>query len=801
MSSIIEILIHQHDLRFVVLAATICALAAFAGLALLVHARRTPGPMRAAWVAVAAVSVGFGIWATHFVAMLSFDVGFPVGYDINTTLVSLAIAIGACGAGFGFAAIGARRSDLLAGGAAVGMGISLMHYIGMQAMQMGGAITWQSGTVALSVILGIVLGALALRLGAAPRSVKSRWIGTGLLTLAICSMHFTSMGAAGFENCYPITGGGVGAVSPQILALAVGVVSIIVLLFALGGLFLDLRDRKRAAVEASRMRGLADAAVEGLLICEGRTIVTVNSSFVRLAGTPASSFVGRDVGSIIASAACLALFEKSGEVVESEIQAGDGSTIPVEVVRRDVDFGGRMHQVLAVRDLRARRAAEHHIRFLAHHDAMTGLANRARFLARLEEEIVQADLYGQRFAVLCLDLDRFKEVNDLFGHAAGDSLLQRVASAISEGLDKNQFAARLGGDEFALILPDIGSRERAGEAASSILDAFSSINETSTHGTLISTSIGVAIFPDDTRDGASLMTYADTALYCAKGEGRNTYCVFEAEMGAQIRDRRQLEYDLRQAVARDELSLVYQPQVDIASGEVTGFEALLRWHHPERGQVPPSDFIPIAEDSGLILQIGDWVLRQACREAARWVSPLTIAVNVSAVQLHAPHFVQGLKEALISTGLDPARLEIEITETALIRNINSALTSLKRIKALGVRVAMDDFGTGYSSLSNLRAFPFDKIKVDQSFIRAVHTNAQSAAIVRAVLGLGKGLNLPILAEGVEQSEELEFLRGEICDSAQGYWFGKPQEIGVYSDIVAGRVRSLTALEAPERKTA
>src|SRR5690606_9408294 len=317
----------------------------------------------------------------------------------------------------------------------------------------------------------------------------------------------------------------------------------------------------------------------------------------------------------------------------------------------------------------------------------------------------------------------------------------------------------------------------------------------------ISVSIGIAVFPQDAREAGQLMTFADTALYCAKADGRGTYRMFEAQMGAQVRDRRQIEHDLRMALAASQLPLVYQPQVDIETGEVTGFEALVRWTHPERGPIPPSVFIPIAEESGLVLQLGEWVMRTACSEAASWTNPLMVAVNVSAVQVHAPNFVAFVRQVLAETGLDPSRLEIEITETAMIRNINRALSSLRQIKALGVKVAMDDFGTGYSSLSNLRAFPFDRIKVDQSFIRAVHTNDQAAAIVRAVVGLGKGLNLPILAEGVERPEELEFLRNEICDSAQGFWFGRPQDIAVYEKIVRGSERRIEPLETidPEQK--
>ncbi|TIW43982.1 MAG: EAL domain-containing protein, partial [Mesorhizobium sp.] len=279
---------------------------------------------------------------------------------------------------------------------------------------------------------------------------------------------------------------------------------------------------------------------------------------------------------------------------------------------------------------------------------------------------------------------------------------------------------------------------------------------------------------------------ADTALYRAKAEGKDTYRYFEASMGAEARDRRVMEHDLRQAVARGEFRLVYQPQKEISTGRMIGFEALIRWHHPEHGDISPAVFIPVAEDSGAIIQIGEWVLSAACEEAARWKNPLMVAVNVSAVQLHNPNFSRKVHEVLLRSGLAPGRLELEITETALVKDMPRALATLRQVKALGVRVAMDDFGTGYSSLSNLRAFPFDKIKIDGSFIKSVDRNGQVAAIVRAVLGLGRGLGLPVLAEGVETLGELRFLDAEDCEIGQGFYLGRPGPIEAFGELTGAR---------------
>jgi diguanylate cyclase (GGDEF)-like protein len=786
-------LLEDHDLRLVALAALVCALSAFAGITLLAHARRTTGPMQRVWLAVAAFSVGFGTWATHFVGMLSFHAGMPVGYDLPLTLVSLGIAILIVGSGLWFAAIGARRSDSLLGGALIGIGIATMHYTGMAALQIGGGIAWIPSLVAVSVLLGIVFAAAAIYYAVNGHTLRRRIRATILLTLAICAMHFTAMGAAGLENCFPIVSAA--DQTPQWLSLVVAVVSVMILLFALGGAYLDLLDRRRTAAESDRMRGLADAAVEGLLVARDGEIVTANQSFLALVDLSQSEVSGRQLSEFLGSPICTMLAERPNVAIETDLKTDSGA-IPAEVILRQVDFAGQPHQAIAIRDLSARKQAEQHIRFLAHHDALTGLPNRVSFSRKLEDEISHARRHDQTFAVLCLDLDRFKEVNDLFGHAAGDALLQRVGQSLLGAIEGLGSAARLGGDEFAVLLGDIGTPARAGRLAEQILDAFRRTNDQSAGGALISASIGITLFPDNAETAEQLMTHADTALYRAKQDGRGIYRFFENAMGAEVRDRRMLEHDLRHAVSRNQLRLVYQPQVDIQSNEVTGFEALVRWKHPERGEIPPSVFVPVAEESGLILQIGEWVLRTAASEAARWKSPIPVAVNVSAVQVHSPAFAQTVHEVLLTTGLSPARLEVEITETALIRDMMRAVTTLRQIRALGVRIAMDDFGTGYSSLANLRAFPFSKIKVDQSFIRSVDNNHQSAAIVRAVLGLGSGLNVPVVAEGVERVEELAFLREEVCQTAQGYLLSRPEDIRTFAALTEGRTKLLDGIVPP-----
>jgi diguanylate cyclase (GGDEF)-like protein/PAS domain S-box-containing protein len=778
---------YAHDLRLVALAAIICALASFAAINLLHYARKSSGQMRGVWLAVSAISTGFGIWATHFVAMLAFTPGIPSGYNIFLTVLSLIAAILLTGAGLAVSLIPDWRHGPWLGGAIVAGGIAAMHYTGMAAFEIQGVVLWDYALVVASIALGGVIGAAALPVGLHGNEGKWKIGGAVLLTLAICSHHFTAMGAVSIIPD-PTMEVSESALPAEWLAIGVALASFAIIGLATAAVVLDIRDQRRSELEANHMRDLANASVEGLLVCDGEAIVSVNTSFASLAGLSVSSLVGARLESCFPDKAARARLLSGGNLpVETSLRHRDGSMTPVDLLLRPIVFAGRPHHVVAVRDLQARKEAEKHIHYLAHHDALTALPNRNHFNGRIDQEIAALPK-GESLAVLCLDLDRFKEINDLFGHATGDTVLQAVASRVTGLLDERQMMARLGGDEFAILMPGAANPAAASRLAEAILEALrptSDMLETNS----ISTSIGIALYPNDATDRETLLSHADTALYRAKSEGRNTYRFFEASMGAEVRERRVLEHDLRLAITRGELSLVYQPQTDIRSQTITGFEALLRWKHPERGNISPAVFIPVAEETGAILEIGDWVLKTACREAATWTRPLSVAVNVSTAQLYNANFVKELHQILLETGLPARRLEIEITETALVRDFNRALATLRQIKALGIGIAMDDFGTGYSSLSNLRAFPFSKIKIDGSFVKSVNSNAQAATIVRAVLGLGRGLGLPVLAEGVETDAELRFLQDEQCDEVQGYLLGRPAAIESFRDLTHREVVS------------
>jgi diguanylate cyclase (GGDEF)-like protein len=450
----------------------------------------------------------------------------------------------------------------------------------------------------------------------------------------------------------------------------------------------------------------------------------------------------------------------------------------VQSVTRPMRGGG---WVSTHEDVTERALAQQRIEYLAHHDELTELPNRSAFNDSLSRTIADAERHGDKFAVVCIDLDRFKEVNDVFGHPTGDGLLRELAKRLKEAAAR-AFLARLGGDEFSLIITG-GAQPGVTEELTERLQAAVT-PEFKVDGRVVRTglSIGVAIYPADGADAAALLANADAALYRAKQEGRGSIRFFEAEMDQRLRERRALQHDLRSAVERDEVQLYYQPQA-LIDGTIIGFEALARWRHPTHGFISPDVFVPLAEDSGLIIELGEQIVRKACHEAASWPCPLRIAVNLSPVQFQHGDLPGIVHSALLESGLAPRRLELEITEGVLIVDSSRALSILGRLKALGVRIAMDDFGTGYSSLSSLQAFPFDKIKIDRAFIARLCQNPQSAAIIRAVIGLAHALSLPVIAEGVETEEQLAFLKSEACDEIQGHLIGSALPIESYAAAI------------------
>lgn len=663
MYRLIDCITQEHHYGLVAVAAFICVVGSVLSVHMTSRLRQWTGKRRLVQLPLASLITGSTIWSTHFIAMLAYEPGYEHGYEPVLTGVSLLVGIGgafAANAGFAFAR--GAMAPLLSG-AIFGMTVAAMHYTGMRAYLLPGAIDWSYGTVAVSMLLGVGLGAGSYAMFARGLSgVRGQARASAVMVLAICLMHFTGMSAIEVRLDSSVM------VPPQTISDT----AMALLIFAVTGIILLI--------------AIASASIEMNMEGETRTQLT--------------------------------------------------------------------HAAL--------------------HDPLTGMPNRMWLTRKLEAVEVQLkEDQTARAAVMTVDLNLFKEINDVYGHAAGDAVLARVALRLEAQQGEDEFIARVGGDEFVAIKQNFRRVEEVLAFAERMHAAIVQPIDLEEVSLRVGASIGIATTLEDGREPRELLHKSDVAMYRAKTDADMPICLFNEEMDRKSRDKTQMVYDLRLALQSNQFELVYQLQNELDSLAPVGFEVLLRWNHPTRGRVSPVEFIPVAEETGLIRDIGQWVLREACREAASWTHPYSVAVNVAPQQLVQPSFVEDVMDILMETGIDAGRVELEITEASIIDDQAHTLKVMHRLKALGIRIAMDDFGTGYSSLATLQAFPFDKIKIDRSFVQDVHKDAQRAAIVRSTLLLGSALNIPVLAEGVEVEDELRFLRTERCASVQGYYFGKP----------------------------
>jgi diguanylate cyclase (GGDEF)-like protein/PAS domain S-box-containing protein len=541
------------------------------------------------------------------------------------------------------------------------------------------------------------------------------------------------------------------------------------------GLRVDITELKQR--EAS-FRLLFDSNPVPMIVCalDGEHILAVNDAAVEHYGYSRDEFRKLTIRSLQA-------FDRdtpwTGELSSDEQAArtwkhvkADGTLIDLAIYSRNLVYNEQPSVLLALMDITERKRAESRLAFLAQHDGLTGLPNRNLLRQQMDEVLLHSRRTAEKVAVLVLGLDNFKSVNDTLGHGIGDKLLRGVAKRLRSTLREEDVLARLNSDEFAIIQTGLARPEDAVLLSRRLLEAIADPYLLDGHSVVIGATIGIAMAPSDGEDSEKLLKNADMALSRAKSETRGTFSFFEAGMDARAQSRRKIELDLRDAIQNDVLKPYYQPLVDLSCGRITGFEALVRWPHPERGMVPPGEFIPIAEETGLINSLGVMMLRRACMDAALWPDDVRVAVNLSPAQFRTSNLLSIVMDTLKQSGLPPKRLELEITETLLLEKSAEVLASLHALRALGVRVSMDDFGTGYSSLSYLRSFPFDKIKIDQSFVRDLDANRDAQAIIRSIASLGMGLGVTITAEGVETEAELSCLRAEGCHEGQGFLFSR-----------------------------
>jgi diguanylate cyclase (GGDEF)-like protein/PAS domain S-box-containing protein len=554
----------------------------------------------------------------------------------------------------------------------------------------------------------------------------------------------------------------------------------------------------------AKYRGLLEAAPDGMVVVnQDGEIVLLNARAEKQFGYRRDELLGQKVTNIIPEGFAERLIadalRTTAEALEQQIGTGielcglrkGGSEFPIEIMLSPLESAEGILVTAAIRDITERKVAEERIRFLAYYDALTGLPNRTLLQDRLTKALASALRRKEKVALLFLDLDRFKDINDSFGHSVGDLLLQNVAERFKSGVRKQDTVGRLGGDEFLIVLTNVKEIANASVAAERFMHAMSAKFVIQGRSLSISCSIGISMFPEDGMDGESLLRNADAAMYSAKDSGRNNFRFFTEDMNAQAVERVTLENDLRQALDKNELFLVYQPQMNIVTGKIIGLEALLRWQHPTLGLMPPDRFIRIAENCGLIIPIGEWVLRTACAQVRKWqdegIPAVSIAINVSTVQFRQKGFCELIRRVVNEMGLDPQYLQLELTESIFLDDADETLSLIQKLKAMGLTLAIDDFGTGYSNFNYLRQFRISKLKIDRSFIRDVAVNPDYVAITTAIISMAKSLNIKVLAEGVEDEAQMSFLRAHQCDEIQGYYFSKPLAV----DKVAAKLRGHT----------
>lgn len=761
MFTVLECVVIQHDWTIVFLAAVICLLGMLAFFHLLLRAEESPAGRKRYWMWVAAFVGGLSVWATHFVAMLAYKGSVPISFDLQfTSLSAVVIIVGFWLAlrTFEFARYGAVLSA-----SAVTLAVAVMHFVGMAGMDVAATVSYRWGEVLGGAVVAWICFLASFHLFGRLASSKRVFAGAGFAIVAICALHFTAMSATVLSPDPSMPGPDPDSLARILLIAAIVGVTLLVVSATAAAALVD-----RYLVD---LKGLVDATLDGLAVVQNGAIVELNTRFAALLACEEATLIGKRPDDLLQADDGQPAHLARRTPVEA-IRQVEGKTRVFELAVRTIEYRGRPSEVLAIRDLTENREAQREIEYLARHDVLTGLANRTMFQQQLQVQIREC-AEGQGFALLTLDLDRFKAVNDLFGHAEGDRILKKVAGIFKECAGPGDIVVRLGGDEFVILTTRDTKAEKAQALAETVLTTFAERMNSAGDPTAVGVSIGIAVFPKDGHDMEGLMHAADLALYRAKLGGRGILAFYDPVMDQEARERRQLETDLRLAVTRNELVLNYQPILSVECGEVVGYEALVRWQHPVHGVIPPDKFIPIAEETGIIIPLGEWVLREACSNAAQWPSHLKVAVNVSPLQFSLVNLGQMVCLILAQTGLPPKRLEIEVTEAALLKDRNVTLAILRQFKTLGISVVMDDFGTGYSSLSNLQSFPFDKIKIDRSFIAAMGEDESARAIVRAVIGLGRSLDLPVTAEGIETDAQYRMVVDEGCAQAQGYLFGKP----------------------------
>ncbi len=819
MPRVIGCITEQHDLRLVLVAACICALACGTTVRLLARARTTEKWSSLRWLLTASIVFGFGVWSLHFVAILAYLPGMEVRYDITTTALSIAVVVP--GASLAFLAWRYARSRAIgaaSGGLLLGLSVAGMHYTGEAAMRLPAALWLDRPMVVASIATGVAFAIVGFARSGALTSLRCQIEAAAWWAVGICGMHFVGMAAISIEPGPPTSETGTVLASGS-LAIVVGSVSLAILIVSLAATVMEHLLAERRELELLHLKLVSNIADESLIIERHGIILHANAACGEMFGMPREQLIGFPALDLIAVAdhprvmsykqdrrnagglgdaakvtpkAVLTLPGDGGaERAPKGIQvlSAKGMALTVEFSRAEIIYEGRPATVMVLRDLPGGKRDEARIRHFAYHDALTDLPNRFLLAERLTHDLAQVDRSGGVLALFSIRLDHLEPAGDALDHATGDALLIEATNRMRLELRAADTLARIGGVEF-VVVAIVGHADDVPVLARKLIATMERPFELDGDKIKIGATIGIARYPADGHDQESLMHAANTAQRQARQEPRVPLRFFEASMDETSQAHRKFESDLGLAVERGELVLYFQPLVSCATGDVDGFEALVRWNHPERGLVPPLDFIPLAEETGLIIGIGQWVLETACRSAMSWNTSQRVAVNLSPVQFRQHDLVEFVAATLVHTGLPANRLEIEITEGVFMDQVTRAAPVLAGLRELGVRIALDDFGTGYSSLSYLHSYSFDKLKIDKSFIDRLGQTDGASMIVRTIIELAHGLGLSIIAEGVETPRQLTIVRDLGCDEVQGYLLGRPAPMDAPTELTAARARSL-----------
>lgn len=755
---------------------------------------KTPGPKhKTLWAMSGGLCLGGGIWSMHFIAMLAVDMGMPVTYD--PLLLALSIVFAVAASWFAFLILRffqPRRLVHLLGALLIGSGIVSMHYVGMEAMKMEAEVTYNSFLVTLSLVIAFIASFTALRLLSRVPRVQNRlrqeagFIGSSLVMgAAIAGMHYTGMAAASFEHSNAGIAAGPDAVNTELLSIFIGMgimsILIITTIVAVFDRQMEFKKNQLSYVD-NLYQNIIHSANDAIITSNMDMLITSwNQAAERIFGHRKADVVGRPL-SVIVPEVCQRRVEyyyqtgeevKSASLVEMEGLHRDGHTFPLELSFSRQESGGKYIYIGIIRDISERARQNERIQELIYRDELTRLPNRRMLNEQLAVTIDHQP--EKKLAVLFIDLDRFKNINDVYGHRIGDELLVTASSRMEALLRENDFLARQSGDEFVVVMPDVTGYQ-AGNMAQSILQALNQVLLIEENELFISGSIGISMYPDDGKTAEELLKHADTAMYKAKNNGAGQYRFFTSDMNDEVSKKMLLESGLRKGIISEEFLLYYQPQVDVLTDEVKGYEALVRWNHPELGMVSPVEFIPLAEETGLIVPLGRWILQEACRQMAEWKaegSTITrMSVNISTLQFKQPDFLRMVKEILETAGLPPEYLELELTES-IIQEPEHSIPLMKSIRAQGIRISLDDFGTGYSSLSYLKDFPLNTLKIDKTFMDSIEDGQREEAIVESIIHMAQRLGFNVIAEGIEKSSQLLLLSEKSCQEYQGYYFSPP----------------------------